>query len=403
MTAAIAAVAPRLTPEFKATVYYFIQFMAGAVITVYAGIWFASKGLTPDQIGVVNAAPVVLILLLNIIVGRIADRASDWKTVIVIGGVVAGLTPFGLFVVNDFWGILIVWVLVNLPAGLIGPVTDAATLRMTYRRGTQFGPIRAWGTIGYMVMLVLGGFILSWLGGWIFLPLVVGLSLLRTLGTFGLPRFRAPVVGETHVAPADTGARRLGEVMKPFFVLPLVGFSMVFGTHIILNAFQGLLWMEQGFSADIIGPLLAVGAISEAALMFAFARFAKRFSARSLILASAIVAVFRWACMALQPDLVWLIPLQALNAITFALGFMGCMHFIANWTSDHIAAEVQGFFQMLQQGMVVICLTAFGWLMTIMGAQAYFVAAAFAAAGAALIWASMLMHQPKQPGEPPLA
>jgi PPP family 3-phenylpropionic acid transporter len=403
MTAAVAAVAPRLTPEFKATVYYFIQFMAGAVITVYAGIWFASKGLTPDQIGVVNAAPVVLILLLNIIVGRIADRAADWKTVIVIGGVVAGLTPFGLFVVNDFWGILIVWVLVNLPAGLIGPVTDAATLRMTYRRGTQFGPIRAWGTIGYMVMLVLGGFILSWLGGWIFLPLVVGLSLLRTLGTFGLPRFRAPVAGETHVAPADTGARRLGEVMKPFFVLPLVGFSMVFGTHIILNAFQGLLWMEQGFSADIIGPLLAVGAISEAALMFVFARFSKRFSARSLILASAIVAVFRWACMALQPDLVWLIPLQALNAITFALGFMGCMHFIANWTSDHIAAEVQGFFQMLQQGMVVICLTAFGWLMTIMGAQAYFVAAAFAAAGAALIWASMLMHHPKQPGEPPLA
>ncbi|MGV3490643.1 MAG: MFS transporter [Devosia sp.] len=394
---------PRLTPEFKATIYYFIQFMGGAVITVYSGIWFASQGLTPDQIGIVNAAPVVIILLLNIVVGRIADRAPDWKQVIVIGGVIAGLTPFGLFVVHDFWGILVVWILVNLPAGLIGPVTDAATLRMTYRRGTQFGPIRAWGTVGYMVMLVAGGFILSWLGGWIFLPLVVGLALLRAVGTLGLPRFRAPAPGETHVAPVQSGARRLSEVMKPFFVLPLVGFSMVFGTHIILNAFQGLLWQEQGFSADIIGPLLAVGAISEAALMFAFARFAKRFSARSLILASAIVAVFRWACMALQPDLVWLIPLQALNAITFALGYMGCMHFIANWTSDHIAAEVQGFFQMLQQGMVVICLVAFGWLMGFLGPQAYFVAAAFAAGGGALIWISMLMHQPKQPGDAPLA
>jgi PPP family 3-phenylpropionic acid transporter len=397
----IAIADPRPTPEFRATIYYFVQFMAGAAITVYSGIWFAGQGLSSEEIGIVNAFPVFLVLLLNIVVGRIADRASDWKQVIVIGGVIAGVTPVALFFVDGFWGILLVWTLLTLPAGLVGPVVDAATLRLTRRRGTQFGPIRAWGTIGYMVMLIFTGFIIGALGGAVFLPLLVGLSLLRTLAAFGLPRFRAPV-GEISKAPPDLGARKLGEVMKPFFVLPLVGFAMVFGTHIVLNAFQGLLWKEQGFSEDIIGPLLAVAALSEAGLMFVFARFASRFSARSLILASAIVAVFRWICMALQPDLIWLIPLQALNAITFALGFMGCMHFIGNWTSDHIAAEVQGFFQMLQQGMVVICLTAFGWLMGFMGAEAYYVAAAFAAAGGALIWLSMLMQQPKQPDEAPL-
>lgn len=397
MTVAAAA-EPRLTPEFKATIYYFIQYMSGAVVTVYSGIWFAGRGLTPDQIGIINAAPVLLILLLNVIVGRIADRASDWKQVIVIGAVIAGITPFALYLAHDFWTILLVWTLFTLPSGLVGPVVDAATLRLTRRRGTQFGPIRAWGTVGYMLMLTLTGFIIAWLGGGIFLPLFIGLSLLRTIAAFGLPRFRATTAGEP-AAPIDHGARHLREVMKPFFVLPLVGFAMVFGTHIILNAFQGLLWKEQGFPEDIIGPLLAVGALSEAGLMFVFARFARRFSARTLILASAIAAVFRWSCMALQPDLVWLIPLQALNAITFALGYLGCMHFIANWTSDHIAAEVQGFFQMLQQGMVVVSLIAFGWLMGMIGAQAYFIAAAFSAIGAVLIWLSISMQSPKQPGE----
>lgn len=401
MTAAAIA-EPRPSPEFRATIYYFVQFMAGAAVTVYSGIWFTERGLTSEQIGIINAFPVLLILLLNIVVGRIADRASDWKQTIVVGATLAGITPFALFFVHDFWGILLVWTLITLPAGLTGPVVDAATLRLTRRRGTQFGPIRAWGTIGYMVMLVLTGFIITWLGGGIFLPLFVALSLLRALAAYGLPRFRAPA-GEISKAPPDLGARRLGEVMKPFFILPLVGFSMVFGTHIVLNAFQGLLWKEQGFGEDIIGPLLAVAALSEAGLMFVFARFASRFSARSLILTSAIVAVFRWICMALQPDLIWLVPLQALNAITFAMGFMGCMHFIANWTSDHIAAEVQGFFQMLQQAMVVICLTAFGWLMGFMGAQAYFVAAAFAAIGGGLIWLSMVMQSPRQPGKAPLA
>lgn len=401
MSAAASLSEPRFSPELRATIFYFIQFMSGAVVTVYGGIWFAEQGLTSEEIGILNAFPVLAILVFNMLVGRIADRASDWRQVIVFGSVIAGFIPIALFFVHGFWGILIVWTLLSLPAGLVGPVVDAATLRMTFRRGTQFGPIRAWGTVGYMVMLVLAGFIIAALGGGIFLPLFVGLCLVRTVAAFGLPRFRGEK-GEVSVAPPSTGAKHLRDALKPFFVLPLVGFSMVYSTHVVLNAFQGLLWKEQGFSADVIGPLLAVGAFAEAALMFTFARFFKRFAARSLILASAIVAVFRWVCMAFEPGILPLIPLQALNAITFALGYMGCLHFIANWTSDDIAAEVQGFFQVLLQGMCVIALLAFGWLTGFMGAKAYLVAAAFAAAGGVLIWVSMTMQSPKQVGEPQL-
>lgn len=400
MTTSVARERGILTPELRATVYYFVQFMPGAAVTVYGGIWFAEQGLSAGEIGILNALPTLIMLLLNVVVGRIADRAPDWRGVIVIGAVLAGLLPLALFSVSGFWGILLVWTLLSLPAAAIGPVTDAATMRMTRRRGSQFGPIRAWGTVGYMLMLVATGFVVAWAGGGIFLPMFVGLSLLRTLAALQLPRFRGPEGAGT---PSQAGAaRRLRDAMQPFFVLPLVGWSMVFGTHIVLNAFQGLLWKEQGFGADIIGPLLAVAAIAEAALMFAFAPFARRFSARSLILVSAITAVVRWACMALQPDIMFLIPLQALNAITFALGYLGCMTFIANWTSDEIAAEAQGFFQMLQQAMSVIALIAFGWLTGLIGAKAYFVAAAFSLLGAVLIYLSIALHAPKQTGEPKL-
>jgi len=395
-----AAQARGVTPELRATVYYFIQYMSGAVVTVYGGIWFADQGLSEGEIGILNALPVLIMLLLNVAVGRIADRAADWRSVIVLGGVIGGILPLALFFASGFWGILIVWTLLSLPAAAVGPVADAATIRMTRRRGSQFGPIRAWGTVGYMLMLVLTGFVIAWLGGGIFLPMFVGLSLLRMLAAFQLPRFRGP---EGSQAPQHSGAaRRLRDAMQPFFVLPLVGWSMVFGTHIVLNAFQGLLWREQGFGADVIGPLLAVAAIAEAALMFMFGGVARRFSARSLILVSAIAAVVRWACMAMQPGIEILIPLQALNAITFALGYMGCMHFIANWTSDEIAAEAQGFFQMLQQAMSVIALVAFGWLTGMIGAKAYFVAAAFALLGAVLIFLSIVLHAPKQESEPKL-
>jgi len=387
------------TPEFRATLYYFIQYMSGAVVTVYGGIWFADKGLTTGEIGLLNALPTLIMLLLNIVVGRIADRASDWRSVIVIGGVIAGVLPLLLFFVSGFWAILVVWTLLSLPAAAVGPVMDAATIRMTRRRGTQFGPIRAWGTVGYMVMLIASGFIITWLGGGIFLPMFVGFSLLRTLAAFQLPRFRGPEGGPV-ASPSPAGAAlRLRDAMQPFFVLPLVGFSIIIATHNVLNAFQALLWKEQGFSADMIGPLLAVAAIAEAALMFTFGPIARRYSARSLILVSAIGTVLRWALMAMEPGIAVLIPLQLFHAVTFALGYMGCMHFIANWTGDEIAAEAQGFFVMLQQAMTVIAVAGFGWLMGMMGAKAYFVAAAFALLGGGMILVSIVLHAPRQPGE----
>lgn len=387
---------PFITPELRATAFYFSIYMAGAAFNVYGGIWFADKGLSSEQIGIINAVPVLVTLLLNILVGRVADKASDWRQVIVLGCGLGALIPIGLFYVHDFWGILIIWTLALLPINVIGPVVDAATMRMTRRRGTQYGPIRAWGTVGYMVTLFAVGWIISQFGGGIFLPMFVGLSILRGLVAFGLPRFRG---GEGELKPPVTGATHLGAVMKPFFLLPLVGFSMVYATHIVLNAFQALLWMEQGLSADLIAPLLALAAFAEAAIMFLFGRIARRFSARSLILLSAATAVFRWICMGFQPGLEFLIPLQLLHAFTFALGFMGCVNFIANWTSDEIAAEAQGFFQMLQQAMSVVALIAFGWLTGLMGAHAYFVAAAFAFVGAVLIWLSIAMQGPKRPAE----
>lgn len=401
MTTSVAEDRGIFTPELRATLYYFIQYMSAAVVTVYGGIWFAGQGLTASEIGILNALPVLIMLALNVLIGRIADRASDWRTVIVIGGLLAGVLPLALFFVSGFWGILVVWTLLSLPAAAVGPVMDAATIRMTRRRGSQFGPIRAWGTVGYMVMLVVAGFIISWLGGGIFLPMFVGLSLLRTLAAFQLPRFRGPE-GKARAVQHSGAARRLRDAMQPFFILPLVGFSLVIATHNMQNAFQALLWKEQGFSADLIGPLLAVAAIAEAALMFAFGPIARRFSARTLILASAGGAVIRWILMGFEPGVGLLIPLQFFHAVTFALGYMGCLHFITNWTSDDIAAEAQGFFVMIQQSMNVVTLAGFGWLIGAIGARAWFIAAAVALIGAGMILASIVLHAPKQAGEPKL-
>jgi PPP family 3-phenylpropionic acid transporter len=95
-------------------------------------------------------------------------------------------------------------------------------------------------------------------------PLFVGLTFLRAVVALQLPAFRAPAEQPTVAASNVVSAARLRDiVLKPWFVLPLIGFAMIFGTHIILNAFASLLWKEQGISEDIIGPLIALAAAAE--------------------------------------------------------------------------------------------------------------------------------------------
>lgn len=382
---------PAPSPEWRTAAFYLSLFAAPAASAVLSGIWLAEQGLTTGQIGIVNAAPLFLMLVLTVVVGRVADRASDWSTAIVVFTVAAAGAAAALFLGHGFAAILVIWTAMIVAHSAVVPVIDAATMRLSSRRGSDFGAIRAWGTVGYLVVLVAVGTAAERWGAAVFLPAFVGLAALRAALALQLPRFRA-AEGE---AAAQPGATRLRQVMRPWFVMPLLGWAMIFGTHTVINAFMGLMWRGQGIGIDMIGLLIAASAVSEIAVFFGYRYISPRVRARSLILLSALVACLRWLAMALSPDLPVLFALQALHGVSYALGFLACVTFIARWTSDDIAAEAQGFFVMLQQAMSVIALYGFGWLMGRYGAAAWWGALAMALAGAAAIWWSWRLPPPE--------
>ena len=123
----------RVSPELRTTAFYFTFFMGPGAAVMFLPIWLSEKGIAPEQIGLINAVPIFVILAFNLIVGRIADRARDWRSVIVIGALIGGVAPVGLFFVNEFWGILLFWTLASLPGGAVGPVLDAAAMRLARR------------------------------------------------------------------------------------------------------------------------------------------------------------------------------------------------------------------------------------------------------------------------------
>lgn len=391
-----AALARWASPEIRASVFHFTVFGTGAVASVYLGIWLTLKGIHPDQIGVISAVPVFGLLVLNLFIGRLADKAGDWRTVILILSLLGAAFPIGLFFVNEFWGILLVWAFCTMSAGAIPPVIDAATVRLTQRNGTDFGAVRAWGTVGYVVGAAGTGVVATVFGPHAFVPLFFAMSLFRALTALQLPRFRAPPQAATLAAVnARPGATRLREVLKPWFVLPLLAFALVNSSHAIIGTFSALLWHVDGVPDYYIGPLLAISAAAEAVMMFVWRRVGGRFSARNMILLAAMAAILRYAIMAFSPPVSVLFVIQMLHALTFGVGYFGVVHFIANWTREEIAAEAQGFANVLQQGVSVVALMGFGLLITHFGTHSYLASSIAGALAVACVLISLRLRPAK--------
>jgi PPP family 3-phenylpropionic acid transporter len=383
----------RFSPELRASIFHFTVFTISGAASAYFGVWMSDKGISPGEIGIVNAAPILVLLVINVFIGRLADRASDWRQMIIFLALVAGVVPIGFYFVSGFIGILIVWTLISVPSGAMPPVVDAATLRMTERNGTSFGAIRGWGTVGSMLATAGTGLVVAWLGANAFVPTLLAFSLLRAGLSLQLPRFRAPERASTLAAPK--GAARLREVMQPWFILPLIAFALVQATHSIIVAFVALIWKQQGLPDGIIGALIATGTAAEAVIMFVWRRLGARISARQMILAACLATALRWTVVALGPPVPVLFLMQSLHAVTFAMGYLGMVHFIANWTSEDIAAETQGFSFVLQQGAGVVALVVFGVLVGLFGGKAFFAAALLGLIGAGCVLVSLKLRPPR--------
>jgi PPP family 3-phenylpropionic acid transporter len=393
------------TPEARASLYQFTVYLPGAVASVFLGIWLSEHGIPADQIGVVNALPMLGLLLLNMIIGRIADRADDWRTAIIAISLVSALIPLGLYFTSEFWGILLVWALAAMSNGLVPPIIDAATVRMTRRNGTDFGAVRAWATIGYVVGAAGIGGLLTVVGPGAFVTLYLAMTVLRAIIGFMLPRFRAPALETTlaDVPGAPAQRPKLRDSLKLWFVLPLVAFALVNSSNAAMGSFGALLWHQQGIPDYFLGPLLGTAAVGEAVLMLIWRRFGGRVTARNMILVACLAGLVRFTVLAFGPPVEALFLLQLLHAFSFGMGYFGVVHFIANWTHESNAAEAQGFANMLNQGVAMVMLILFGWLAEWFGPGAFFSSTVTCSIGIICVFVSLRLRPPKDATRPPVS
>jgi len=277
-----------MTVEARLSAYYGLFFLSIGSIMPFAALWLHTLEISPEFSGVIFAAPSIAIVLFTVLIGGWADRLSDWRTAIIIcNWVVLVLISWFLYRTGS-WDVLIVWTLAGLFTTASGPIMDAAALNLTEKRDSDFGRIRAIGSIGFIVGVLLAGSLFDRFGYDWFVTVFLVCVIARIAAAHALPRFRADVLplqdyplSTTSDGIRDdsrlqrmlhhTDARRgIGILKHPGILLVIIGAALINASHSFNNIFAVLHWTQSGFSTNVASVLWAIGVIAEVALMWGF-------------------------------------------------------------------------------------------------------------------------------------
>ena len=133
-------------------------FVMGGIQLPFFPVWLKAKGLDPQMIGIVLAAPIVARLIAVPLVARTADRRDAVRAAIVVTSFlgVAGYVAVGL--AEGARAILIAYALASLALTPLMPLAETYALKGLGQRGRAYGPVRLWGSAAFILGTFVAGF-----------------------------------------------------------------------------------------------------------------------------------------------------------------------------------------------------------------------------------------------------
>ncbi len=353
--------------------YFAALFAAFGAQLPYWPVWLQAWGLSEAQVGWYLGAAMIARIIGTSLLPALADRYAVRRALITVTAAMAALAHLAHLWIDTpalLMAATLVAAVVMAPAA---PLGDALALTASGRHGFAYAPVRAAGSAAFLAANVGIGLLIGRLGPDLALWVVVaGFTLVALLGA----------VHPGGGAPADRDRRTTAPEMlrllgTPVFLIFALAASMGQASHAVYYAYSVLDWRAQGIADGTIGWLWAFGVLVETVLFLTVGRrWIVALGPVGALSLAAIAGTLRWAAMALTPGLALLWPLQALHGLTFAIGYLGAMAFLAAALPDRLIATANGLKSgLLGGGLNAAVLFLAGALVAVEGiATAYWLA-----------------------------
>jgi len=299
-------------PYWRLSGFYFFYFASLGVLVPYWSLYLKSLGFNSLAIGALVAILPATKLVAPYLWGWVADHTRRSMLIIRIGSVLALLSFTLVFISHQLWWLVSVMLLFSFFWNATLPQFEAMTLNHLGNDTHRYSMIRLWGSLGFIVTVVIIGDLLQDYDAEI-IPLVV-------LITFVIISITSFMVPEKLNTPHSEHSPIWRVVKQPKVLAFLVVSFLMLCSHGPYYTFYTIYLEELGYSSYMIGVLWAVGVLSEVIIFLMMHRLLPRFGARKLLFVTFMLTTLRWLIIGFYADdLTMLFLAQLIHAFSFGV------------------------------------------------------------------------------------
>ncbi len=378
-------------PRFRllSALSYCAPLIVNGVALPFFPVWLAVHKFTDHEIGVILAVPMVVRVLVAPVVAMYADRMKERADVLLWSGGLSLLTAIALYWTTSFWPVLIVYSVQGATFAPYVPIVESIVISGVRRWGLDYGSMRVWGSIAFIVSTMIGGEMIGLWGGDMVLPVMIfGFAMTMAMAIY------CPRIGPTRRrnTPVDLQQATGSSLRQPHLLVLLWGVAIQQSSHALLYAFASIYWHQLGFSGTQVGILWSAGVASEVLVFFVSKHLSRRFNAWTLIRFGCAMCICRWILFPMHWDFAGFFFLQCFHSCTYAFVHTGVQRRIVASVQATQESSAQGAY-FFYNGMFLGLMTlASGYLYAWLGLASYYVMALVAAIGMALVFVAYYLQ-----------
>ncbi|ELZ5938381.1 MULTISPECIES: 3-phenylpropionate MFS transporter [Providencia] len=325
---------------------YFTYFFAYSIFLPFWPIWLQGEGIDAEMSGILLGVGLAARFLGAMFITPMVKDPSSLINALRILAALSLLFSVA-FAFGSHWAwLFFVMVGFNLFFAPLVPLGDSLAGTWQKQFPFDYGQIRLWGSIAFIIGSIVMGYFADILGHKSIMAALIISCLALLLTTMLKPAIMpkgAPMV-------ADEDKVSFKQLIADKNVVKfLICVTLLQGAHAAYYGYASLFWKEAGYSDVVIGRLWALGVVAEVIVFMLSKKLFRRWSSRNLLLLSAVSGIIRWGLMGAFTSLPILIIVQILHSGTFTVCHLAAMRFISARKENEII-PLQGVYSALATG-----------------------------------------------------
>lgn len=357
---------------------YFLYFGVMGVFLPYFNLYCYHLDFSGFQIGVLSGIRSIALVLFPLIWGGLADRFHIRRPIYIFCSVIStAIWAFYLYT-TDFWAMLIITVFYGIFYSPIISFLEAFTMDILGTEKKSYGRLRGWGTIAFIVTVLLMGKVIDNYSIEIILVLIFFGSLAQALISMKIP--------DIQVKKQTSFSSNAKVLFKRRVIVFLFCAFLMLVSHGTYYGFYSIHLEDLGFGKTFIGLSWALASIAEIVVMIKSDIIFKRFSIDNVLFFSFMVAVLRWMGLFITTSPEFILFLQMLHAVTYGTFHVSSILYIDSLTPDEAKTLGQSVNNAVTYGLgLMVGFFINGYLFEALGTFTLFMISAFIALGGGML------------------